>query len=174
VTYRSVGERLPASTFAPPRVDRIAYRDDKGFVRASPAAAARRLSYAPFVPRSLPAGFTLAVSGWAELSGTTGAEGAIPPARELFAAVYRRGGEEIDLTERLAPSGGWSADPFGAECVRQFSERAAVGSARAVYATSPSTTPHLYWRSGRLLYTLSGPFPKAALVAIARSLRPVA
>lgn len=174
VTYRRVGGRLPASTFAPPRIGRVAYRDDKGFVRASPAAAARRLSYTPFLPRSLPAGFALVVSGWAKLSGTTGAEGAILPARELFAAVYRRGSEEIDLTQRLARAGDWSADPFGAECVRQSPEHATIGSARAVYAASPSTTPHLYWRSGRLLYTLSGPFPKAALVAIARSLRPVA
>jgi len=173
LTYRSVNERLPVATFAAPKLGAVAYRDDKGFARASPSAAAARLSYVPLLPRSLPAGFTLAVSGWAGRSATTGAEGSIPPARELFAAVYRRGSEEIDLTQRLAPPGGWTADPFGAECVRQFSETATIGTARAVYATSPYTTPHLYWRSGRLLYTLSGPLPKAELAAIARSLKPV-
>ncbi len=173
LTYRSVNKRLPAATFVAPKPGPRAYRDDKGFARSSPAAAAAHLSYVPLLPRSLPAGFTLAVSGWAERSATTGAEGSIPPARELFAAVYRRGSEEIDLTQRLAPAGGWAADPFGAECVRQFSEIAAIGAARAVYASSPYTTPHLYWRSGRLLYTLSGPLPKAQLAAIARSLKPI-
>lgn len=174
LAYRSVNTRLPAATFVAPKPGANPYREDKGFVRSSPAAAAGHLSYVPRLPRSLPSGFRLAVAGWAERSATTGAEGSIPPARELFAAVYRRGSEEIDVTQRLAPPGGWASDPFGAECVRQFSETATIGAARATYAASVSTTPHLYWRSGRLLYTLSGPFPKAQLAAIARSLEPVA
>lgn len=173
LTYRSVNKPLPASTFEASKLTRP-YREDKGFVRSSPAAGATHLSYLPLLPRSLPAGFTLAVSGWAKRSAATGAEGSIPPARELFAAVYQRGSEHIDLTQRLAPVGGWAADPFGIECVRQFTEVATIGSARGVYAASPYTTPHLYWRSGRLLYTLSGPFPKNQLLAIARSLTPIA
>jgi hypothetical protein len=91
----------------------------------------------------------------------------------LLAAVYRRGSEQIDLTQRLAPPGGWPADPFAVECVRQHGETARIGAARAVHAASASTTPHVYWRSGRLLYTLSGPFPNAQLAAIARFLRPI-
>ena len=173
LTYRSVNAPLPASTFTAPKL-KSPYRDDKGFVRSSPAAAATHLSYRPLLARSLPTGFTLAVSGWAKRSAATGAEGSIPPARELFAAVYRRGSEHIDLTQRLAPAGGWAADPFGAECVRPFTEAATIGSAHGVYAAGPYTTPHLYWRSGRLLYTLSGPFPKNQLLAIARSLTPIA
>jgi hypothetical protein len=94
----------------------------------------------------------------------------LPLSRELFSAVYRRGSEEIDLTERLAPAGGWSADPFGDECVRQFTETALIGDASAVYGASAYTTPHR--RSGRVLYTVIGPFPKAQLAVIARSLAP--
>ena len=172
-THRSVNRALPAGTFAPAKATRVAHREDEGFVRSSPSAAARKLSYTPLLPTALPDGFRLAVSGWATRSATTGAEGSIPPSRELFAAVYRRGLEHVDVTERLAAGRGWPDDPFGAECVRQFTERARIGSATAVYAAGLSTTPHLYWRSARLLYTVSGPFPKAQLLEIARSLAPV-
>jgi anti-sigma factor RsiW len=168
-----VNRTVPAATFALPRPAAGTARIDQGFVRTSPAAAARRLSYVPHLPTQLPQGFRLAVAGWAPRSGTTGPEGSIPRARQLFAAVYRRGIERVDLTQRLAPAGGWANDPFGGECVRMFTERATIGGATAVYGAGPSTTPHLYWRSGRILYTVSGPFPKAELAAIARSLRPV-
>ena len=172
LTYRSVNGAVPAARFVAPG-ERVAFRADSRFVRSSPAVAAAHLSYVPLLPGWLPPGFSLSVSGWATRSATTGAEGSIPPMRQLFAAVYRRGSEELALTERLAPTGGWPGDPFGAECVRQFTETARVaGGATATYATSTLTTPHLYWRNGRLLYTLSGPFPKATLAAIARSLAP--
>jgi anti-sigma factor RsiW len=44
----------------------------------------------------------------------------------------------------------------------------------ARYGAGPGITPHLYWRAGGLLYTVSGPFPKGDLVAIAESLAPLA
>jgi hypothetical protein len=170
---RSVNARLAPGAFTAPRSRRQRQVLDYGFVRASPRAAARRLSYRPLLPRVLPPGFSLAVSGWARRSGRTGPEGSNPINRELFGAVYRRGFERIDVTQRLAGGRGWLSDPFGAECRFQLEERAQVSGVRVRFGTGPDSTPHLYWRRGRLLFTVSGPFPKADLVAIAESLAPV-
>ena len=169
---RGVNVPLTPRAFRPPRSNRQREVVDYGFVRTSPRRAARPLSYRPLLPRALPPGFRLAVAGWARRSGPTGPEGSNPINRELFGAVYRRGFERIDVTQRLAGGRGWLSDPFGAECQFQFEERARVGGVPARFGTGPETTPHLYWRRGRLLYTVSGPFPKADLVAIAESLAP--
>ena len=92
------------------------------------------------------------------------------PARpELFAAVYRRGFEHVDVTQRVAGRRGWIADPFSG-CTWAYRERAVIGGARGWYGIGTDEPPHLYWRKGRLLYTVSGPFPKRDLLAIARSL----
>ena len=178
VRYRSrvvrleVDPRLSAAAFAPPPATRRRHTLDYGFVRTSPRSAARRLSYRPLLPRLLPSGFRLAVSGWARRSGVTGPEGSNPRYPQLFGAVYRRGFERIDLTQRLAAGRGWLSDPFGAECQFQLEERVVVHGVPARFATGPETVPHLYWRRGRLLLTVSGPFPKRDLVAIAESLAP--
>jgi hypothetical protein len=172
LAYRDVNARLPASDFATPDVGPRPQRRDDGFRRTSAAAAREHLSYRPRLPTELPRGFELAVSGWAPRSGVTGAEGSNAPFRELFAAVYRRGIERIDVTQRLSRAGGWGNDPFGGECLFQYTERVALGGGvRATYGIGPETEPHLYWRQGRVLYTVSGPFPRRDLVAIARSLR---
>ncbi|MDQ4019891.1 MAG: hypothetical protein M3188_08725 [Actinomycetota bacterium] len=171
--YRSLGARLPASDFATPPLGPDPFVVDHGFRRTSPAAAAANLSYRPELPTVLPPGFVRTVSGWAPLSRQTGAEGSNPRKRELFAAVYRRGFARIDVTQRLAGRRGWLADPFGGECVFQFEERAQVDGVSARYGAGPQTVPHLYWREGRVLFTVSGPLPKADLLAIARSLRRV-
>jgi hypothetical protein len=171
LAYRDLNEQLPVSDFATPNVGSRPERRDDGFRRTSVAATRDHLSYRPRVPRVLPRGFSRAVSGWAPRSGVTGPEGSNPPFRELFAAVYRRGVERIDVTQRLSRPGGWGNDPFGGECLFQYTERVALGRVRATYGIGPETTPHLYWRQGRVLYTVSGPFPRRDLVAIARSLR---
>nr|MBA2474546.1 hypothetical protein [Actinomycetota bacterium] len=103
-----------------------------------------------------------------------GAEGSNPRYRSLFAAVYRRGVERIDFTQRLAGRLGWLGDPFGAECVFQFEERTRAAGSPARYGAGPDTTPHLWWRRGNVLFTLSGPYPKRTLLRIADSLEPVA
>jgi hypothetical protein len=173
-TYSKVRAPLAAGVLAAPRVRQGHERIDYGFRRTSPAVASGPLSYVPLMPTALPPGFELAVSGWARRGSRTGPEGSIAPHRELFAAVFRRGFERIDITQRLAAgSGGWPVSPFGAECVFHFRERARVGAAAASYGAGPQTVPHLYWRSGRLLHTISGPYPKATLVRIAESLRPL-
>jgi hypothetical protein len=48
-----------------------------------------------------------------------------------------------------------------------------VGGVKATYASGAEIVPHLYWRSGRVVYTVSGPFPAATLGEVARSLEPV-
>ncbi len=170
--YDDLNVRLPESTFSPPELGKKPLREDIGFVRAAPARAAGRLSYTPSLPTVLPPGFELAVSGWARKSGSTGPEGSNRPSRELFAAVFRRGWEAIEVTQRLAAPP-WTSDPFGYECGFEHIEKAKVGPATATYGAAPEIVPHLYWRQGRLLFTVSGPFPKADLVAIASSLRPL-
>lgn len=174
VRYASVGVAAPASAFAIPSVPGETPGQDDGFRRTTPAEAARHLSYTPRLPASVEPGFALAVSGWAPRSPRNGPEGANPRYRELFAAVYRRGHERIDVTMRLATGvGSFPNDPFGAECGFQFEEPARVGGLAARYATGPGGVPHLTWRDGSVLLTVSGPFPKRALVAIAESLAPV-
>jgi len=170
---RSVNASLPASDFRTPLLGARPFREDQGFRRTSPAAAGAQLSYAPELPALLPTGFVRSLTGWAPRSARTGAEGSNPAKPELFAAVYRRGFERIDVSQRLAGTGGFPADPFGGECTFQFEEAATVRGVSARYGAGPSTPPHLYWREGRVLYTVSGPFPKADLVAIANSLAPV-
>ena len=166
---------VPEAALAPLRLRGDVFRDDQGFRRTTPAAAARNLPYTPELPAALPDGFTLAVSGWAPRSGITGAEGSIPPRPSLFAAVYARGWERIELTQRRAAgTRDWAGDPFAGEC-RPLSEKAVtVKRAPATYAVGPETGPHLYWREGTVLHTLSGPFPAETLVAVADSLAPVA
>ena len=171
-SYRALN-RVPSSDFRPPPLGARPVRSDQGFRRTSPAEAARHLSYRPMLPTVLPPAFRRAVSGWAPRSGVTGPEGSMPRRPQLFAAVYRRGFERIDVTQRLAELRGWSVDPFGAECVFQYSERATIRGARGWYGIGPDTTPHLFWRQGRVLYTVSGPYAKRDLLAIANSLQRV-
>jgi hypothetical protein len=173
VTYTSVNAPLPGSTFMRPRVGTRPHRTNAGFVRATPLTAAARLGYMPKLPSVLPRGFTLALSGWAPLSGRTGPEASNPRYRSLFAAVFRRGAERIDITQRLARPSGWRGDPFGGECAPLVRQVTRVGGVRAFWAAGPTVVPHLYWRAGSILYTVSGPLPRRELVRIAESLTPV-
>jgi hypothetical protein len=173
IRYPRLGTRLPATEFRRPRLGPRPQETDAGFRRGTPASAARSLPYVPLLPRALPRGFSLALSGWAPRSGRTGPEGSNPPSAHLFAAVYRRGVERVDVTQRVAGARGWLSDPFGAECEFQAEERASVRGVEARYGIGPNIVSHLHWREGNLLLTLSGPFPKADLVAIAESLAPV-
>jgi hypothetical protein len=172
VNYRRINAPLAAGAFRLPDVGRV-YRRDQGFVRASPARAAGPLPYAPELPASVPNGFKRVVSGWAQRSGRTGPEASNPRYASLFGAVYRRGWERIDVTQRLAGATGWVSDPFGVECGFQLESAVRVKGVPAAYGAGPEITPHVYWRRGKLLYTVSGPFPKKDLVAIAESLAPV-
>ena len=127
------------------------------------------------MPTALPPGFELAVSGWAPRGSRTGPEGSIPPHRELFAAVFRRGFERIDITAAARVGQRRRGRPARSAPNASSTSPSAPASAAsaATYGAGPQTVPHLYWRSGRLLHTISGPYPKATLVRIAESLRPL-
>lgn len=148
------------------------FRNDQGFRRTGPAVAAANLPYAPELPSVLPAGFVRAVTGWAPLSAITGPEGSVPARPSLFAAVYARGWERVDVTQRRSLGRDWPDDPFGSECRPLTNEAVSVGGIAATYAFGPETRPHLYWRDGAVLHTVSGPFPAGELVAIAESFVP--
>jgi hypothetical protein len=170
--YSGLNAAVPVATFAPPPLGRRPFVTNLGFIRTSPPAASRPLPYVPRLPTVLPPGYSRAVSGWARRSGITGAEGSIPALPWLFAARYRRGQEHIDVTQRLARGGAdWPDDPFGGECQPLRTERVTIGTVPGTYGTGQTVGPHLYWRDGPLLYTVSGPFPKDDLIAIAASLR---
>jgi hypothetical protein len=172
-SYRLINAPLPAATFAPPRLGPHPFRTNDHFTRTSPSVAAGPLPYAPRVPSVLPPGFSLALSGWAPRSATVGPEGSVAPFPWLFAATYRRGQERIDVTQRAATTD-WPDDPFGAECQPLQTEAVTINGVAATFGTGQFTVPHLYWRDGPLLYTVSGPYPKDDLIAIASSLQRVA
>ncbi len=167
------GAALPAAAFRPLRPRGAVRRAGPGFRRASPGSAAARLPYAPLLPASVPAGFRLAGSGWAPRSGITGPEGSIPARPSLFQAVYARGWERLELTMRRSGGRGWPADPFAGECARVTERTVTVRGVSATFGIGPETRPHLFWREGGVLLTLSGPFPADTLVAVADSLAPV-
>ncbi len=158
---------------AAPAADGSTDRRTGGFRRTAPAEAATHLPYAPSLPAALPSGFALRVSGWAPRSRPTGAGTVVPARPGLFAAVYVRGVERIVVTQRAAAGADWEADPYGDACERIPGTPASVGGVPAVYAAGGETVPHLYWRAGEVLHTISGPYPAATLVAVAESLVPV-
>jgi hypothetical protein len=165
---------LPAGTFAPLRPRGGVFRDDQGFRRVGATRAAGLLPYAPELPATLPSGFRLATAGWAPRSAITGPEGSVPARPSLFAAVYGRGVERIEVTQRRAVGGDWPEDPFGGECRPLAVTAVTVGGLPATYAAGAETGPHLFWRDGAVLHTVSGPFPAEDLVVVADSLAPVA
>jgi hypothetical protein len=190
IRTRRAGARAQTGTLIPrainPAISSAAFRPagplaagdprlDEGFRRVPPAAAAARLPYVPELPAAttLPGGFRLAVSGWAPRTQTTGAEGSIPAGRALFQAVYARGWERVEVTQRASGGRDWPADPFGVECGRLTSRQVTVGGVPARFGIGPEISPHLVWRDGAVLHTVSGPFPAATLVRIAESLTPV-
>ncbi|MDX6503562.1 MAG: hypothetical protein QOE29_687, partial [Gaiellaceae bacterium] len=170
LTYSAVNAALPASALAAPALGAQPRRVVHGFVRSSVREAAAKLGYTPLVPHLLPPGYALASAGWARRSQRTGPEGSNPAYPGFFGAVYQRGFEHIDLTERLGTKGSWPSDPFGVECGFMQTTRVTVNGGPGWLGISPDTPPHLYWRKGKLLFTLSGPFPQADLLAIAGSL----
>ena len=91
----------------------------------------------------------------------------------LFAAIYVRGWERIEITQRLATHGTWQRSPFGRACLPMRLGRALVGTRQGHYGIGKEIPSHLWWRQGPLLYTVAGPYPKRDLVAIAESLKPV-
>ncbi len=168
-TYRRLNAAFPVATFAPPALGERPTRRNDRFIRVSGTAPFSNLPYTPRTPRQLPAGYRLAVSGSGPTSAITGPEGSIPSSPSLFAAVYRRGQERIDVTQRVATTD-WPSSPFAGECGALTEEPVSINGVSGRFASGPQTVPHLYWRDGNVRHTISGPFPKEDLVAIAESL----
>lgn len=171
--YTNLNKRPVLGTFAPLRA-RNSTTLNQRFRRVSVASAAAHLPYAPMLPGYLPAGFTRVATGWAPRSAVVGPEGSLPAAPNLFAAVYKRGVERLDFTQRSSTRAlrrDWlKSDPFAGECADVTMEDAIVSGHAARFGVGPTTVPHLFWINGRVLHTLSGPYPKAELVMIAESL----
>lgn len=168
--YSAINQALAPDLFVP-RHDPNATVTRGRFVRATPGQAAASLPYTPKMPTTMVTGFSRTVTGWAPKGGILGVEGSIPPSPGLFQAIWRRGLERIELTMRKGAA--WPTDPFGGECMELSQEPVTINGAAGVFGAGPSSPPHLFWQSGGVRYTLSGPLPKATLVKIAQSLTTV-
>jgi hypothetical protein len=171
-TYRFAGfnQVFPAGILDPPALGSRPVLVSHGFLRQSPDVASGPLPYIPRLPKVLPSGFRLATSGWAARGPRTGAGDVNRREPGLFAAVYVRGWERIEVTQRVAVNGAWKRDPFSRTCLTLRRGRTTVGTRPARYGIGPEIPSHLWWREGSLLYTISGPYPKSDLQAIAKSL----
>jgi hypothetical protein len=172
-TYRYAGFNQVVGVLDQPRLGRNPTTRIDGFRRTTPAAAAGPLPYVPRLPTVLPTGFRLAASGWAPRGARTAVNGANRRDPSLFAAVYTRGWERIEITQRVASNGTWRRDPFSRACLAMRPGRILVGTRQGRYGIGPEIPSHLWWRNGPFLYTVAGPYPKRDLLAIAESLKPI-
>lgn len=173
MTYGLVNRSMPTGTFRPPPVAAGASRRNSRFTRTTPAVAAGFLPYRPQLPAALPSGYSLAVSGWAPRGSVLGPEGSIPADASVFVVEYRRGQERITITQRASTSPWPVDDPFGFECATLRTETVTIGAHSGSFGIGPNVRPHVIWWDGAVRHTVSGPFPKDDLVAIAASLTPV-
>jgi hypothetical protein len=173
--YRFAGfnQVFPAHVLDAPALGSRPVRVSNGFLRRSPADASGPLPYVPRLPAVLPNGFRLATSGWAARGPRTGTGNVNRREPNLFSAVYVRGWERIEVTQRVAVNGPWKRDPFSRSCLTLQRGRTTVGTRPARYGIGPEIPSHLWWREGVFLYTVSGPYPKPDLQAIARSLKKI-
>jgi hypothetical protein len=157
-------------------VDRTDTSDD-GFTRRTPAQAAALMALPVAMPTSLPSGMAFAYAGTQPRGGRLGPEASFPKSHGLFAARFSRGIEPLELTIRGAAgtlATDWDeSDPYAGECQAMRITKVAVGTATAQYGLPERGMPHLWWRVGGVLYTLSGPYSSAQLVSIANSLQVV-
>jgi hypothetical protein len=149
-------------------------RLSQGFKRTSVAAADAKVPYRVRVATYLPEGFVQSVAGWSRYSSITGPEGSIPRSPYLFGVVYRRGWERIDITQRKSTSAVASmwrdSSPWGVECGAVSRTKVHINGKSGWYETDATRAPRVYWKRGNVLNTVQGPFPKATLLHIARTL----
>lgn len=172
-TYRYAGFNRAVGVLAQPALGRNPTTRIDGFRRTTPAAAGAPLPYVPRLPTVLPAGFRLVSSGWAPRGARTAVNGANKRDPDLFSAVYMRGWERIEITQRVASNGTWLRDPFSRACLAMRPGRILVGTRQGHYGIGPEIPSHLWWRDGPFLFTVAGPYSKRDLMAIAESLRPI-
>lgn len=174
-TYNFAGfnERLSLSDIGLPKVGKNPVQVNDRFKRVTPAAAERPLAFVPRLPATLPAGFTLVASGWAPKGAKTGVGDLNKPNSSLFSALYMKGWERIEITQRLVGTAKFRRDPFSESCLAMQPGRTMVHSRGARYGIGTEIPSHLWWREGGVYFTVSGPYGKNDLKAIAESLTPL-
>lgn len=172
-TFKNFNQRLSLSAIGLPVLGNRPQRTSNGFRRRTPAVARGPLAFVPRVPSKLPPGFTLVASGWAPTSARTGTRDINKRNRSLFSAVYMRGWERIEVTQRLVGAARFGRDPFSELCLGMRGGTTLVGNRGARYGIGPEIPSHLWWRDGPIYYTVSGPYPKRDLKAIAESLQKI-
>jgi hypothetical protein len=172
-TFKNFNRRLSLSSIGLPALGRRAERLDNGFRRRTPQVARGPLAFVPRLPTTLPPGFSLVASGWAPTGARTGTRDVNKRGRYLFSAVYTRGWERIEITQRLVGSSRFVRDPFSETCLSMQGGTTLVGNRGARYGIGAEIPSHLWWRDGPLYYTVSGPYPKRDLKVIAESLRKI-
>ena len=171
--FSNFNRRLFLSRLGLPKLGSRPVRIDNGFKRRTPAVARGPLAFIPRLPTTLPSGFTLVGSGWAPLGARTGIRDVNKRNRSLFSAVYMKGWERIEVTERLVGAAKFRRDPFSELCLGMHGGRTLVGNRGARYGIGPEIPSHLWWRVGPIYFTVSGPYPKRDLKAIAESLQKI-
>lgn len=172
-TFKNFNRRLSLTAIGLPALGRNPGRGNNGFKRRTPAVARGPLAFVPRLPTKLPSGFTLAASGWAPLGARTGIRDVNLRNRFLFSAVYTRGWERIEITQRLVGSARFRRDPFSQLCLSLQGGTTLVGKVGARYGIGTEVPSHLWWREGPIYFTVSGPYPKRDLKVIAESLQKI-
>ncbi len=177
-TYGRVNGPVPPGAFAVPPGAQVRF---DGQFRSMPLGRARALaSYKVPQVGTLPrAGWRLLRSGFAPVGRPTGSEGGNPKGRDLVVAVYGSGLERLVLTTLLVGDqdlGQWQyGDPFGGEGIQRLTKRyrlrAGAYAGTVAHLGLPSAdAPYLWFRSGKVVVTLSGAATSQELIAAAESL----
>lgn len=177
-TYDRVNGPVPADAFAVP--PGAAFRGTGRF-RSMPLEQARALAtYKVPRPRTLPRpGWRLLRSGFAPVGSPTGTEGMNPQGRDLVVAVYGSGLERLVMTTLLVTDQELGqaqyVDPFRGEGIQRVTTRyrlrtGAYAGTVAHIGLPSADAPYLWFRSGRVVVTLSGAATSQELIAAAESL----
>jgi len=177
-TYGRVNGPVPPAAFAVPAG--ATFRA-AGQFRPMPLGQARALaSYkVPQVTRLPRAGWRLLRAGFAPVGRPTGSEGMNPQGQDLVVAVYGSGLERLVLTTLLVGDQELGSpqyeDPFGGEGIQRVTSRyrlrAGAYAGTVAHLGRPSAdAPYLWFRSGKVVVTLSGAASSQQLIAAAESL----
>jgi Putative zinc-finger len=177
-TDQRVNSPVPPGAFAVPAGAEF---HAAGRFRSLPLARARALaSYkVPQVTRLPRPDWRLLRAGFAPVGFPTGSEGSNPQGRDLVVAVYGSGLERLVLTTLLVTDQELGhqqyGDPFGAEGIQRITTRyrlrAGAYAGTVVRLGLPSDdAPYLWFRSGKVVVTLSGAASRQELIAAAESL----
>jgi hypothetical protein len=152
-------------------------RWDNGFRRVASDDVEATVGYAPYLPSTLPAGFSLAEIAVAAHSRPTGNEQhQNPPSRDVVSALARRGLDTVVVTTRRvgADPGAWS-DPVAMGDLSRAPRvvrlgRGPLAGARVELVVDPNAPLHLWGIANGLVFTVTGDVEPDELVQIAEGL----